>query len=435
MKSRQIRLMSLGVAVAALLAAGCSSSSSSSSAESSQSAASQAPIKIGLLVTLSGPLGASGPATVAGAQVAINQANAAGGVHGHKLELVTADDGGSPTQAVAGLESLAGKGVHFLIAGGITPICSAEFNALQRVNMLMMIEACTDDSDTGPSPMPDVFRAEFTNGILMTAAQNTLCGRLTGVSAAVGATFSGVKSYDILNANYDITNAQAAYMKQMLSTCGITLRKQVEVPLTATDTLPYISSLENGIPSNSASNTVLVLNEFGSALLNAIKVGVSTNLFKHYKYVLSWVTDDTQEIAAQASLGSQMPTIYQINDYFSGLPGSVNAAFVQGYKALMNGALPGDSSEEPYRDAQALIAALRAASSDTVAAVEQAAAGVSFDTVTGEETIGSDHQGTVNLIVHSYSPSGNELIATLSGASLSSEFTPADQALGKSLGL
>ncbi len=372
---------------------------------------------------------------MAGAQVAINQANAAGGVHGRKLELVTEDDGGSPTTAVAGLEALAGKGVSFVIAGGITPICSAEFNALQRVDMLMMIEACTDDSDTGPNPMPDVFRAEFTNGILMTAAQNTLCGRLTGLSATVGATFSGVKSYDILNANYDITNAQAAYMKKMLSSCGITLRKQVEVPLTATDTLPYVSALESGIPSNSASDTVLVLNEFGSALLNAIKVGVSTNLFKHYKYVLSWVTDDTQEIAAQASLGSQMPTIYQINDYFSGLPGALNASFVQDYKALMHGALPGDSSEEPYRDTQALIAALRAAPSDTVAAVEQAAAGVSFDTVTGEETIGSDHQGTVNLIVHSYSPAGNELIATLSGSSLASEFTPADQALGKSLGL
>jgi branched-chain amino acid transport system substrate-binding protein len=422
------KVLCIGAAGIVLAIAGCGSSSSSGGA-------SKAPIKIGQLTALSGPLGTTGPAEVAAVRVAIAQANAAGGVHGRKLTLVTADDQGTPSDAVTGLQSLAGKGAQFMIAGDITPICSSEFGALSRVSVVMMIESCTDDADTGPAAKPDVFRAGVTDALLMTGGTDILCNKVSNLGSSVASTFAGATSYDILNANYDLTNGQASYIKAVAGGCGVKLRKQVEVPLTATDTLPYISSLESGQSASSASNTVLVLNVFGSALLDAIKVGVSTGLFKHYKYVVSFVTDDSEEIAAQQSLGAQMPTIYQINDYYSALPGAANATFVAAYKKAENGQAPGDGSAEAYRAAEALIALLKASSSDTVSSVESAAVGAKFQTPTGMETIGSDHQGNDSLVLHVYSASGQSLITTLSGSLLGSQFTPADQVLGKKYGL
>ena len=53
-------------------------------------------IKIGALMSLTGALGPYGPAIVNGAQLAVNQINAAGGVLGKQLELITRDDATSP---------------------------------------------------------------------------------------------------------------------------------------------------------------------------------------------------------------------------------------------------------------------------------------------------------------------------------------------------
>ena len=53
-------------------------------------------IKIGALMSLTGALGPYGPAIANGAQLAVDQINAAGGVLGKQLELIIRDDATSP---------------------------------------------------------------------------------------------------------------------------------------------------------------------------------------------------------------------------------------------------------------------------------------------------------------------------------------------------
>ncbi len=63
-------------------------------------ASAQSPIRIGWLSSLTGPLSSAAIAENQGVQFAVDEINAAGGVNGRKLELITRDTSGEPTKAV-----------------------------------------------------------------------------------------------------------------------------------------------------------------------------------------------------------------------------------------------------------------------------------------------------------------------------------------------
>lgn len=75
------------------------------------------PIRIGLQGTYGDPLGK--PQRF-GAQLAVNQINAAGGIHGRLLELVEAEDHGDPDSAVAAATKLANSDVVAVIGGSFS---------------------------------------------------------------------------------------------------------------------------------------------------------------------------------------------------------------------------------------------------------------------------------------------------------------------------
>ncbi len=63
-------------------------------------ATAQSPIRIGWLSSLTGPLSSAAIAENQGVQFAVDEINAAGGINGRKLELITRDTSGEPTKAV-----------------------------------------------------------------------------------------------------------------------------------------------------------------------------------------------------------------------------------------------------------------------------------------------------------------------------------------------
>ncbi len=69
--------------------------------------AQQDPIKIGVILTLSGPPGRAGNRQKDGAQLAVDAINAAGGIKGRPLQLVIQDDAGDPNAAVTAFNTLA----------------------------------------------------------------------------------------------------------------------------------------------------------------------------------------------------------------------------------------------------------------------------------------------------------------------------------------
>ncbi len=75
-------------------------------------AQSSGPIKIGVLTALSGAQEFIGNFVLTGAQIAVDQINAAGGIDGRQVELEVRDDGNAPASATTVARELIGAGVH-----------------------------------------------------------------------------------------------------------------------------------------------------------------------------------------------------------------------------------------------------------------------------------------------------------------------------------
>lgn len=84
-------------------------------------------IKIGVLGSLTGPLAIFGTGNLAGATIAFEDANAAGGINGRKIEWVSLDDESSPPKAIAAFKRLVDQEKVFAVFG---PAASAVGQAL-----------------------------------------------------------------------------------------------------------------------------------------------------------------------------------------------------------------------------------------------------------------------------------------------------------------
>ncbi|MBO0728442.1 MAG: ABC transporter substrate-binding protein [Acidimicrobiaceae bacterium] len=95
-------ISTVAVAAAAALIAACGSSGSSSNSSSRKAG----DITIGLVTTLTGPAASEFYGNVQAAQARIDVENAHGGVNGHEIKLVTADDGTSAQGASTAVSNL-----------------------------------------------------------------------------------------------------------------------------------------------------------------------------------------------------------------------------------------------------------------------------------------------------------------------------------------
>ena len=85
-------------------------------------AAAAAPVKIGVLETLSGPQASSGQAYRTAVRYAVDQINAAGGWNGEPVQLLEYDNQGGPAGAADKLTAAAADGVHMVVQGASSAI-------------------------------------------------------------------------------------------------------------------------------------------------------------------------------------------------------------------------------------------------------------------------------------------------------------------------
>lgn len=88
----------------------------------SRRASAEGPIRIGQMAPLTGPGAASAPAHVNGAKLAVDMANAAGGVSGRSLEIVVEDDFSTGPGGVAAFEKLAARDDIVAVIGSVRSV-------------------------------------------------------------------------------------------------------------------------------------------------------------------------------------------------------------------------------------------------------------------------------------------------------------------------
>src|SRR5207244_4572565 len=125
--------------------------------------AAKEPILIGYLPALTGPSSSTGVGINRGVQLAVQEINAAGGIEGRQIELITRDTQSDPTKAVNGAAELT-RGQKVSAVFG--PVNSGESLAvvplLARANT-PQVHPCWVDTLTDPKKYPMCFRNAPTN--------------------------------------------------------------------------------------------------------------------------------------------------------------------------------------------------------------------------------------------------------------------------------
>jgi branched-chain amino acid transport system substrate-binding protein len=147
--------------------------------------AAKEPIRIGYLPALTGPSSSTGVGINRGIQLAVQEINAAGGIDGRQIELITRDTQSEPTKAVNGAAELT-HGEKVSVVFG--PVNSGESLAvvplLARANV-PQVHPCWVDSLTDPKKYPMCFRNAPTNQQIGSAAHRYVVDVLKRKKVAV----------------------------------------------------------------------------------------------------------------------------------------------------------------------------------------------------------------------------------------------------------
>src|SRR6201996_8074216 len=162
--------------------------------------AAKEPILVGYLPALTGPSSSTGIGINRGVQLAVQEINAAGGIHGRQIELIVRDTQSDPTKAVNGAAELSRAQKVSAVVG---PVNSGESLAvvplLARVNT-PQVHPCWVDSLTDPKKYPMCFRNAPTNQQIGGAANRYVvdvlkCKKVAVISDTTGYGTASVNAY------------------------------------------------------------------------------------------------------------------------------------------------------------------------------------------------------------------------------------------------
>jgi branched-chain amino acid transport system substrate-binding protein len=131
-----------------VICAGCASSSTSNSATT----ASTGPLKVGVILPLSGSQAALGVDSKLGVEAAANQLNAQGGVLGRKIDLIMLDDANDPTNAASDAREAIQDGVAAVFGDIQTANVAAEAALLSEAKIPVFTSATGTNLWTGTYP-------------------------------------------------------------------------------------------------------------------------------------------------------------------------------------------------------------------------------------------------------------------------------------------
>lgn len=144
----------LGASMMLSLAA-CGSSSAPTTA--GDAADTDGKIVIGVISPNTGALAAYGNGIVTGADLAVEQINAAGGILGHEVELIKTDDQSDPTECLNAFNSLVAQGVGLIVGSATSGCTSAITDAANEEEICLLAPTATADSITTEDDF--IFRA------------------------------------------------------------------------------------------------------------------------------------------------------------------------------------------------------------------------------------------------------------------------------------
>ncbi len=327
------------------------------------------PLKLGVPTDLSGTYATLGEEVMRAVRFATDEANAKGGVAGHKVEFKSYDTEAKPELARRQAEKLVSEGYPILtglIASGeglaIAPL-------MERWGSIYVSTINKADELTGANCVPGVFRVNTQSAMDAATVKPWLSQRKE-------------KKWAVVAADIAWGRGSGKLFGEAVKAANGTLVGEFYTPANINDFAPYIEQVKKSgaegvwvvLAGRDAVNFAQQAKQFG--LTDAITVAG-----------VSFTTDGTVKTLGEAAKG-----VYGIINYSSTLDTPENKAFVDAWVAKYK-VPPTNFEGETYLGMQVIFQAVAAAKSVKPADVAKAMSGGSFDTIMGKLTVRKDdHQ-------------------------------------------
>jgi branched-chain amino acid transport system substrate-binding protein len=382
-------------ASAACAAPGATSSPSASAAGSTSAKPTAGPpIQLGMIDTLSGGNAQIGKNCQEGATIAVDQINAAGGVLGRQLAIVTQDEAPNTAAAVNALRTLNSQGIPYTFGWTSSADALGAVPIAQQVNSIVMGSHAAAMSLTTDKYAPNFVRIAVNDAMAAKA-----------LAELVHEKFASIKTWNVFGYDYvtghDQTDTFFAELQKLDS--SVKRGKEVFFPLTATDLNSYVSSMISGLPADAAQNQGVFLATFGAGTFNLVKQGQPFNLFQKFNVSVSIAGGGFLSQAQQ--LGKDTPDMWsQYDYYYKAFDSALNQQYVKDYQAKYN-AIPGSWSMQCFKSIYAYKAAFEKAGGTDFDKVLKAFDDLTFKSIEGDVQIrAGDHQAAVSVVARHFKP-------------------------------
>ena len=317
------------------------------------------PVKIGLVSSQSGTYTQQGAEVIRGVQFAIEQANAAGGVDGRKIEVSMADDEGTPDAGRRVAEKLARDGYNLLIGAIPSSVSLAIAQNLQRWDAAYFIVASKSNKLTGDSCKPRSIRTSHSDAMDIAMIQEW------------AKTFPE-KHFAILAADYVWGRDSGESFTKAVTGQGKDVVLQLYPPVGTKDFAPYIAQLK-------ASNAQAIwVAEIGRDMIAFVKQAQEFGLITQkrligHALIMNFVIDAT---------GNALAGVQGNTSYSADIDTPENKKFVAAWRAKFH-RVPTDNEAQAYNGAEVIFQGVIKAKSVKPAEVTAALRGATLDTIYG----------------------------------------------------
>lgn len=335
-------------------------------------------ITIGLIGPLSGPEAQTTVDARRGAQVAINQINAAGGVHGgQKLALKVANEPADPGGSATAMRNFGSEGVPVVLGDVLTPDCDASAPVAQSLGILDISPGCAGGNLTGPHrEFKDFFSSAGSDSAQAYALGHVLPARYPKVTNLY------VVGYDYLPGHQTASYIESAWKAKNPK---LQVKKSYFVPLTQLNFSSIVSTI--GAAANAApASQGLLLTTYGAGTLALLQEMQQSGLINKFSFIASTFMYYQPAVALKGKAPKVVDSYSYV--YWGAFHNSVNDKFVADYQKIAPGLYPSDWSFQGYVAVLAAAKALNKVKTINLNNLVNALQGMTIDGPTGTFQVG-----------------------------------------------
>lgn len=340
------------------------------------------PVKIGFVYIMSGPLSAYGQFARQGAELAVEEINAAGGIDGRPVQAIFEDSTGKADVALRALRKLVyNDKVDILVGLDSSGVADTVVPSIQQMQVPLIITHAATPDVTGK------FCNKYTFRISLNINQNVK-------AAALVANESGAKKWTTVGPDYAFGHQSWEYFERYLKELNpeATFLPNSDVafpPFNTTDFSSYITKVMNSNPEG------VFISLWGGNLIDFVRQASSMGFFDRDYEVLMSLGAATEVLTA---LGDRMPEGLWVGTryWFLANDSPLNKAFVDSYYGKFN-AYPSYNAHGAYGAVYAYRAAAEKAGSVDKEAIVSALEDLRIELPTGEIIFRKgDHQAVTD---------------------------------------